>query len=229
MAAPDPKRFPFWLVVGTLALFALAAVYLWRGLASFVATGGNIAWEATAQAQSTEVEAVWATESVATASRLNLSYHTATPLPPCQEFTVIVIRARVRECPGETCETIDRPAENAPICVFRVAPDAPEWYEVNLRPDNPLPQIGYMHNSVIQALYPTRRPTRTLTPTETPLPSATFTPLPTVTTPPTRTPTLTITPLPTLTPGTSHPQVTLTPEPTTNSTPGLPSASAFTG
>lgn len=222
MAAPDPKRFPFWLVLGILALLILAAVYFWRGLAGFLATGGNIAWEATAQAQSTEVEAVWATESVATASRLNLSYHTATPVPPCLEFTVIVVVARVRECPGETCETIGRPAENQTVCVFRVAPDAPEWYEVNLRPDDPLPQIGYMHNSVIRALYPTRRPTRTPLPSETPLPSATFTPLPTVTALPTPTAMPTLTPLPTQTPD-SRPLPT-----PTDAAPGLPSVSAFT-
>jgi hypothetical protein len=188
MYARQTGRFPIWLVVAVLALLILAFVYIWQGFAAFLETDGHITGIETRNAAATAEMLAWATESIATASRLNLIFNTATPLPPCQDFTVTVIRARVRVCPGETCDTIERPYENARICVYRVVPEAPEWYEVNLEPDQPLPRIGYMHQSVIYPVNPTRRPTRTPPPTETPTPSRTYTPLPTVTPVPTSTP-----------------------------------------
>ncbi len=106
---------------------------------------------------------------------LNFVFATRTAAPPCQEFYVNVVRARVRECPSEDCDTLETPIQNAIICVYGVAPDAPDWYRVNLDPNEPIPRIGYMHNSVIAAVHPTRRPTQT------PPPTATYTPLPTIT------------------------------------------------
>src|SRR5262249_43701192 len=84
----------------------------------------------------------------------------------------------------------------------------PDWYEVNLQPEDILPLIAYMHKSVIAPLHPTPRPTQTFTalPTVTDIPtvrpSITPTPMPTNTanpaTPPTRTPISTPTPPPPL-------------------------------
>jgi hypothetical protein len=149
-------------------LLVFGACYLWRGVLGFLETGGNIA-------AATPVPATLNTTKTATIAPLNFVFATRTPAPPCQEFYVNVVRARVRQCPSETCDTIETPYQNAIICVYGVAPDAPDWYRVNLDPNEPIPRVGYMHNSVIAAVHPTKRPTPT------PPPTLTFTPLPTVT------------------------------------------------
>jgi hypothetical protein len=185
------RRFPAWLAAALAMLLVFGACYLWRGLLGFFETGGNIA-------AATQVPATLNTTMTATIAPLNFVFATRTPAPPCQEFYVSVVRARVRQCPSETCDTLETPVQNAIICVYGVAPDAPDWYRVNLDPNEPIPRVGYMHNSVIAAAHPTRRPAPT------PLPTLTFTPLPTVTpvpdlaSSPTATAPPTVKPIPTL-------------------------------
>jgi hypothetical protein len=181
------RKFPAWLVVALAMLLIFGACYLWRGLLGFFETGGNIA-------AATPVPSTLNTTMTITVAPLNYVFASRTPAPPCQEFFVNVIRARVRECPSETCDTLETPNQNAIICVYGVAPDAPDWYRVNLDPNEPIPRIGYMHNSVIDAVHPTKRPTQT------PLPTLTFTPLPTITPVPNRGASPAVTPPPTLKP-----------------------------
>ncbi len=173
-----------WLAAALAMLLVFGACYFWRGLQGFFETGGNIA-------AATEIPATANTTPTVTIPPLNYVFATRTAAPPCQEFYVSVVRARVRQCPSETCDTLETPVQNAIICVYGVAPDAPDWYRVNLDPNEPIPQIGYMHNSVIDAVHPTRRPTQTLPPT------LTYTPLPTVTPVPNLASTVTPTPTPT--------------------------------
>jgi hypothetical protein len=197
------RSFPTWLAVIVALLLVFGGYYIWRGLMAFFESSGDITAPATYAAFANQTATVDAQTEVPTLDFTQPLNITTTPQRVCQDFRVKPVRARVRECPKETCGTITMPSQGMKICVFGVASDDPEWYEVNLKPDDPIPQIGYMHNSVLDPMNPTKRPTNT------------FTPLPTVTDVPSATPTRTPTPLPTKTPNPAAPATwTLTPTPT---------------
>jgi hypothetical protein len=196
-------------------MLVFGSYFVWRGFLAWVDSGGDITAPVTAAAAGTEENSVaqMSTLSLGTTVPLNLLLVSPTPARECMLFRVIVIRARIRECPATTCATMDQPAQGAQICVYGPAqidpqyPDAQNWYEVNLDPNDPLPRIGFMRNDLIEPINPTKRPTRTATA------------LPTIT--PTRTirPTITLTPSETL-PPTDPP--TLDPNATTPAVPALP-------
>ncbi|CAG0965509.1 MAG: hypothetical protein IT322_08315 [Anaerolineae bacterium] len=150
----------FWWSLGLLGLISLGLFLLLRGVVTFVQDGGSIP----TPIPPTSIIQPTATEDAA-AVGMNFVFTTPTPQPECQTFYVTVIRARIRECPSEDCETLDRPPQNTNVCVWRVAPNAPEWYEINLDPGEPIPRVGYMHNSVIYPRSPTKTPSRTPRPT----------------------------------------------------------------
>src|SRR5262249_48854083 len=116
-----------------------------------------------------------------------------------------------RDCAKDSCETVRMPVYGDTICVYGPAATDPDWYEVNLQPEDVIPLIAYMHNNVIAPVHPTPRPTQT------------FTALPTVTDMPTVRPTITPTPLPTDTPNLATPP-TRTPIPTLTPVPPIQSA-----
>lgn len=127
-----------------------------------------------------------------------------TPVPACQYFEVNVEAGYMRECPDLTCEVRDRIFYAQQVCVYGIAqPEegmfrAEEWYIVDLNPQGAFRDIVYIHNSLLRAVNPTPRPSRTFTP----LPTITLTPtfrLNTKTATPTLDPneaTLTPTPMP---------------------------------
>lgn len=213
----QPRGIPVLFLAVCGALLVFGGYYVWRGVLSWMETGGDITAPATAAA-STEVARFGTSAApsnglpvgVGTPIPLDLLLVTATPARECYMFRVTVVRARIRECPDTSCRTIEQPSQGARICVYGPAqpdpqyPEATDWYEINLDPNDPLPRLGFMHSDVIEAISPTKRPTRT--PTR----------LPTVTVPPTKRPTRTLTPSITLTPtppATENPQRTATPRP----------------
>jgi hypothetical protein len=186
-------RTPVWLVVVGAAVFVFGGFTLYNGVLNFLSGGGNI----TAPVTATSVSALEQTQQALNQPAPNSGdtiqiptrLPTRTPIPPCVEFRVIVIKARVRDCPKDTCPTQDSLlSQGAKVCVIGVVPEATEWYQVNLRPDSSFPELAFMHESVLEAVRPTARPTRTPTgerlPTVTPIPTAsptrTYTPLPLV-------------------------------------------------
>lgn len=185
-------RTPTWLVVLGAAVFVFGGFTLYSGVLNFLSGGGNITSPATAtsasaleQTQQALNQPVPADMTIQIPTRLP----TRTPIPPCLEFRVIVVRARVRDCPKDTCPTQDAMlSQGATVCVFGTVPEATDWYQVNLRPDSSYPEIAYMHESVLEAVRPTVRPTRTptgarlatVTPIPTASPTRTYTPLPLV-------------------------------------------------
>jgi hypothetical protein len=202
------KHIHGWVVIVAGLLLVFGGYYIWRGVIAFFESNGNI----TAPATYAVAEKQTPTESQDDLSTMDFSQ----PVPAstqrvCQDFRVSVIRARVRECPKETCETISKPGQGTKICVYSTVAQAPDWYEINVSPDEPMPHIGYMHSSVLDAVNPTKRPTQT------------FTPLPTVTPLPSHTPTRTFTPLPSHTPNPAAP-ATRTPAPTPTPAPPVQSA-----
>jgi hypothetical protein len=172
---------PWWLIGLVLLLMGFGGVYLLRGFGNFMADGGDI----TAPLQARDpIETATPSEEPNPA---NFVFATYTATPACQEFYVTVVRARVRECPGEECQTLDRPYEGNTICVWGISAKSTDWYQVNLDPKEPLPRIGYMHRSVIYPRNPTPLPTPTPRPSRTPRASLTPTMFPTVTPLPTQT------------------------------------------
>lgn len=200
------RTIPAWLIVVSAMLLVFGGYYIWRGLIDFFDSRGDIAAPATyavSTLQTATFDTFSAQGNVPTVNVASQSLSTPKPSRVCHDFRVIVIRARVRECPNETCNTVVMPGQGAQMCVYGPAQEAPEWYEVNVNPDAPVPHIGYMHNSVVEAISPTKRPT--ITPT----------PLPTITPVPSLTSTQTMTPPPSNTPDPAAPATwTLTPTPT---------------
>src|SRR5947207_158432 len=101
------SNFPGWLVVVAGLLLVFGGYYVWRGFMNFMDSSGNIAAPPTIEAQKT---ARWQTATAesavnqATAQYENLlPMATATPAQPCQDFRVSVVRARIRQCPKESC------------------------------------------------------------------------------------------------------------------------------
>lgn len=173
------------LIVILAAAIVFGGYYVWDGLLRFLEDRGNITAEVTRQALTTS------TASFSTQRPTFAAPATSTPLPPCDWFIVIVERAVYRECPSQNndeCPRVDTLPYGTNVCVYGRSIDNAEWYEINLNPDGAFTDIVYMHESVIEALEPTPRPTVTFTPppTITPLPSAT--PTPTVPITPTDTP-----------------------------------------
>ncbi len=118
-----------------------------------------------------------------------------------------VPNAVVRELPAPNGPVVTGLTQGTIVCVLgREA--GTEWYIIDQNPDTRRAEVAYMHETVIEAVYPT------LTPSITPTPSNTFTPPTTVTNtpipsatdaPPTatrdrRTPLPSSTPIPTITP-----------------------------
>jgi hypothetical protein len=204
------KNIPAWVVVVAGLLLVFGGYYIWRGVIAFFESNGNITAPATYAVSQKQTP----TESQDDVGTLDFSQVAPVAAPTqrvCQDFRVSVIRARVRDCPKDTCETISTPGQGTKICVYGPVPQAPDWYEINISPDEPLPRTGYMHSSVLEALNPTKRPTQT------------FTPLPTVTPLPSLTPTRTLTPLPSHTPNPAVP-ATRTAVPTPTPAPPLQTA-----
>ncbi len=203
MYSRQSKNFPTGLIILAGMLLVFGGYYVWRGMMDFLDSSGNITAPATSTALARLTITLGAQTDEPTVNFIAPVLATKTPARPCQEFRVNVVRARVRECPKDSCNTVVLPGQGAKICVLGSVPSAPDWYEINLSPDDTIPQIGYMHNSVLDPANPTPRPTRT------PKPLATVTPIPSET--PTRTPT----PLPTHTPNPAAPATwTNTPTPT---------------
>ncbi|MBX3062670.1 MAG: hypothetical protein KF726_06825 [Anaerolineae bacterium] len=216
---------PVLFVALAAGMLVFGAYYLWRGVMSWMESGGDITAPATAAASPRESETP-VLSTLDSGASFDFSLNSPTPERACLMFRVIVVRARIRECPDTSCRTLEQPAQGAQICVYSVAqpdpkyPEADQWYEVNLDPGDPLPRLGFMRNDVIEAISPTKRPTRT------PLPPPTVTPAPTKRPTITLTPSMTLTPEDTWTPNPNAlPTVTPVP-PTPAATPTEPVRSA---
>lgn len=213
---PVPQRGrggpPAWIVflAGVAVIFGV--YYVWLGVQNFLRTGGRGVVEATQQA---EIVATATAQFVPPTDPVPIRA-TATPIPECQQFVVIVPNARVRESPSENGAVITAYFQNDPVCVLGRAAPGSEWYVIDSRPETRRLELAYMHESVIAAVNPTVTPTRTptLTPTLTP----------------TRTPTITRTPRPQPTiPSTSAANATplvVTPPPTVTPLPTIPMQNA---
>lgn len=191
-------------VLGAALIFG--GFYIWQGAANFIRTGGMGVVEATEQARVVASATAVRVTRLATQGAVSVPA-TATTQPECEDFRVIVPNAIVREMPAPNGPVVTGLTQGTIVCVLgREA--GTEWYIIDQNPDTRRAEVAYMHETVIEAVYPT------LTPSITPTASNTFTPPPTVTNtpipsatqaPPTatrdrRTPLPSSTPIPTITP-----------------------------
>ena len=129
---------------------------------------------------------------------------TFTPIPECQDFTVIVDAAIVRQGPTTGSQPLASLSRGEMVCVIERRGD---WYLIDNNPATRRIDEAYMFFNIIEAMNPTPTPTNT------------YTPAPTVTEEPTLTPSVTPSPAPTATP---DPDATDTPTPTPTTTPTVP-------
>ncbi|MDX2162783.1 MAG: hypothetical protein SF162_15800 [bacterium] len=186
---PPPRRstrrgdgFPAWLIFLVGAAIVFGGFYIWQGAQTFIRTGGLGVEEATQRAN---LVASATQQEVLATPRATRNPNTpvgglpppATAIPDCQEFRVIVPNAIVREMPSTNAAVIDGLIQGTGVCVL--GQDAgSEWYTVDGNPDTRRRELAYMHESVIEAAFPTETPTATLTPSITPtiMPSPTISP-----------------------------------------------------
>lgn len=163
---------PSWFVIllGIAIVFGL--YYLWSGLRNFMATGVTVV-ESTQQAiEQNTATAVRIQEIVVNAPT---PLPTFTPIPPCQDFSVKVREAIVREKPNTASRIAGALKQGETVCVIAALPNT-DWYLID---DNPLTRRidkVYMHRDIIYALHPTATPTVTPTPSATATATQTFTP-----------------------------------------------------
>jgi len=189
------------------AALIFGAYYIWQGVQTYLRTGGLGVVESTQRAQQVNTATAEGITLKATLPATLLP--TATEPPPCQDFSVIVPAAIVREGPSTSSTVITQFKEGTIVCVL--GQDAgSDWYSIDINPSTKRIELGYMNNVLIEAANPTLTPSITLTP------SNTVSPPPTVTNVPTQSPTATSTNIPT---ATRDPRLTNTPYPTATATP----------
>jgi hypothetical protein len=195
---------PAWFVFIVAVAVVFGAYYVWLGLQNFLRAGGVGVVESTERAKIITT----ATAELLRPTRNPTQPATFTPIPPCQDFRVIVPSAIVRETPNLRAPIVTTFLQNQIVCVIeRASPDS-EWYLIDSDPESRRIDTGYMNETVIRALKPTLTPSRT----PSPLPTVTVTQSPTATQtlPPqpteTRNPAVTDTPIPTLTPSNTPPR-----------------------
>ena len=162
---------PFLLLLLVAFALVLGVFFLFQGLRSFSPGVNPESNSATLQAQAelTEIASQNADRFATQTAR-----PTATPIPPCQEFTIRTAMANVRAEPDIDAEVLDRLPEGTTICVIQPASSPIEWHLIDLNPNTRRIETAYMHISVLRAVNPTPRPTATVTP----IALATITPRP---------------------------------------------------
>lgn len=169
---PSPNGGPPFLLLLLVALvLVLGVFFLLQGLRGFSpgVNPENVSATQQAQAELTEIASQNADRFATQTAR-----PTATPIPPCQEFTIRTTMANVRGEPDIDAEVLDRLPEGTTICVIQPAASPSEWHLIDLNPNTRRIEMAYMHISVLRAVNPTPRPTATVTP----IALATITPRP---------------------------------------------------
>lgn len=194
---------PAWLIFLIAIALVFGGYYLWLGAQTFLQTGGLGVEEATERAVIVASATARSLPEQPTQPIFGLTLQpTQTPIPPCQEFVVVVDQpAIVRNAPtvrGEIVRTLNR---GDVVCVVGREGET-DWYILDTNPLTSRLDAAYMRQDLIEPLNPTLTPSRTLTLAPTVTATLTFTPSlsPTPTLSPTHDASLTDTPTPTLTP-----------------------------
>ena len=206
---------PGWFVFLTGLALVMGMYYLWQGGLSYLSTGGLGVAEATQRAQL--VATSTAEQAQLNARPTFTPIPTFTDVPACQTFTVNVDSAVVRQFPTTNSPQLEVWNRGVEVCVVQQLVGT-DWYQIDWKPLTKRIDEAYMHQDVIEPLYPTATPTDT----KTPLPSVTpiiITLVPTID--PNIPPTVTPIPLPTVTP-----IMSVTPMPTLPTPSAIPIFSA---
>jgi hypothetical protein len=201
------------IVVLVAVVMVFGGYLLWTGFTAWIDLGS----EQARIARRTEVIQASETAAAFFDRPTIIVFPSITPIPECEYFVVRGPQpAFVRECPSTTCKDVGYVDPEVIVCTVGRADDpqytrSSEWLKVILEPDEILPKIVFMHQSVLRALKPTPTPT----PTFEPLPTVTPTPTPSripsaiPATPDPRTPSPTPSPVPIAVPSATIAQIEL--------------------
>lgn len=187
--SPNPYNnkptIPGWLVMLLAVALVFGGYYLWIGIRDFLETGGQGIIEATELAEqriTATAERSATLDAVIRGERARFTaVPTATDVPPCQDFEVIVTAAIVRERATTNSALVEQIPLGETVCVIAKQGD---WYMIDLNPRTRRLEAAYLRDDLITASNPTLTPSRTFTPlpTVTPLPNqSTATPTSTAT------------------------------------------------
>jgi len=160
---------PRWMQVVIGVLIAVGGFTILRGVMTFIETEGTMVTAPTFTAVAQVILNRTGSPRGPTLDFTNVSKVALTPTRVCQMFKVKVVKARIRDCPKETCETLSLPPQGASICVYGTAANAPDWYEINTDPADPFYRPAYMHQSVLAPENPTPKPLKLATVTPAPV------------------------------------------------------------
>lgn len=180
------ERLPAWLVFVLAVALVFGLYYIWTGLRDFLETGGLSIEEATERAAiiATATGEYQATRQAVIGPTQEARFATFTPIPPCENFVVIVPVAIMRDTPSTQGSIIEQLPQGQTVCVLgRETHEDVVWFLVDANPATRRLDAAFMREDLIEAANPTATPSRTLTalPTVTPLPvTVTLTPTPTI-------------------------------------------------
>ena len=165
---------PTWFVLLLAIALVFGVYYIFAGARDFF---GSFAQEqdATLTAQANVTSTVFVATGTARIATLRPS---ATPIPECQDFIVIVQSAILRDQPT-TAGAIEGSVDyETVICVLDVAPQQADWYLVDTNPVTRRIDIAYIRNDLVLPANPTPVPSNTFVvpPSVTPLPTLVVTP-----------------------------------------------------
>lgn len=172
---------PGWMVMLIVIALVMGGFYLLQGAQNFLRTGGLGVQEATARAGF--VNTATAVRVTRRATQPLTALPTATPIPECVDFRVVVPNAIVRESPSPNAALTTSFSSGEIVCVLGRAPENTEWYMIDEDTATRRRELAYMHETVIDAVNPTPTPSRTPLPSITPTPLPSVTPLPVSVTP----------------------------------------------
>lgn len=179
---------PSWFVFLLGVALIFGGYYLWINFQDYVRSGGLSVSQATAVSQQ-QAEAT-AVRQVTVIAELPTRRPSATPKPPCQDFSVSANTAIMRQQPSTNSTNLGVLSSGAVVCVLSSVDgdDSFTWYMIDRDPITQLIETGYMREDVIRPENPTP------TPSDTPLPAPSITAILTPTLAPQQTPPPSITP-----------------------------------
>src|SRR5262245_28273577 len=107
---------PRWLKFVIAILIIASAITILRGMMTYIQTEGTMITEPTVSAVAQVILNRTGGPRGPTLDFTHVSKVPLTPTRACQPFKVKVVRARIRECPKESCNTLSLPQQGSTIC-----------------------------------------------------------------------------------------------------------------
>lgn len=152
---------PNWFVFLLGVALIFGAYYLWTNFEDYLRSGRVSISEATSVSEQ-EANAT-AVHQVTAIAELPTRRPTATPKPPCQDFSVSANNAIMRQLPSTNSKNLALLPSGTVVCVLEEVKgtDSFRWYLIDREPSTQLIETGYMREDVIRPVNPTPTPSNT--------------------------------------------------------------------